>query len=72
MSDYNPKHPWGKPGPNSTIVGISEDNILHATMARDARRRIAVRQGSAEDRLFVAEREAMIKRAVEDREGAGE
>lgn len=61
QQSYNEKHPWGKPGPNSTIVGVTPDNYSLAIRARQVRD--AMRRGesvSLEDAKFVADREEMI------------
>ncbi len=65
---YDPKHPWGKPGPNSQIVGITMDNGNLAVRARRAR--IAMQKGeqvSLEDAMLVQDREDYIQRIAQSR-----
>lgn len=65
---WDHKNPWGKPGPNSTIVPITQDNIAHAEFARAARKRIAEGKGTLEDFEFVDDRERMIRDGLQGKE----
>ncbi len=45
---------------------ITQDNADHAIQARNSRAAIRMGRGTPEDRQFVADRERLIKRAVEE------
>lgn len=58
---FDEKHPFGK---QATVV--TQDNIAMASAARAARKAIAEGRATAEDHILVAERERLIKHAVEN------
>lgn len=60
--EFDERHPFGK---GATI--ITQDNITYAQAARAARQRIRNGTASADDVLFVNEREALIQKAVREK-----
>jgi hypothetical protein len=66
FESYSEKHPWGKGGKGSTVVGITPDNIALAQAARRARQKMQQGKADIEDVQLVEGREELIQKALEE------